>query len=190
MNLILEAAWQLHQVLDSHHLRYALIGGVAVQFWGPARQTADVDAAILVELGREAHVAGLLADAFEVRRPDAVDFSLRHRVLLLRARGLCDLDISFALPGFEEQVMDRAVNLEIGPERSVRICSAEDLVIYKCVAARPQDTADVRGILIRQRGSLDLPYIRRWLQQLAELADRPEIIEQFESVVKRSSRLP
>ena len=190
MNLLLEAAWELHQVLAAHQLRYALIGGVAVQFWGPARQTADVDAAVLVEPGRESEVAGLLARAFDVRRPDAVEFSLRHRVLLLRARGLCDLDISFALPGFEEQVMDRAADLQIGPERCVRICSAEDLVIYKSVAARPQDLADIRGVLTRQRGALDLSYIRRWLRELAELADRPEIFEQFEAVAARSIRSP
>ena len=75
MNLVIEAAWKLHLVLESHQLRYALIGGVALQFWGDVRQTADVDAAILVELGREEDVARLLAQSFEIRRPDAVEFS-------------------------------------------------------------------------------------------------------------------
>ena len=35
------------------------------------------------------------------------------------------------------------------------------------------------------RSSLDHPYIRRWLHELADLADRPEIVEHFESALKK-----
>jgi len=49
----LEAAWQAHEVLAALGQRHALIGGLAVQFWGQPRFTRDVDMAVLVEPGQE-----------------------------------------------------------------------------------------------------------------------------------------
>jgi hypothetical protein len=34
--------------------------------------------------------------------------------------------------------------LKTRPEKSIRICSAEDLIIHKAVAGRPQDVADIQ----------------------------------------------
>jgi len=42
------------------------------------------------------------------------------------------------------------------------------------------DWLDVEGVVIRQTGKLDWPYIRRQLQPLAELKDAPEIMEELE----------
>ena len=36
-----EAAWEVHQVLEDLGIPYAIIGGIAVQYWGEARFTQD-----------------------------------------------------------------------------------------------------------------------------------------------------
>jgi len=63
------------------------------------------------------------------------------------------LDISMGLPGYEDEVMRRAALLEIAPDKSVYICSAEDLIIHKAIAGRPQDLRDIEGIVLRQQES-------------------------------------
>jgi len=50
VNLQWEAAWELHQFLTGRGIPYAIIGGIAVQFWGEPRLTRDVDLTIAAPL--------------------------------------------------------------------------------------------------------------------------------------------
>ena len=65
-----------------------------------------------------------------------------------------------------------------------RICAAEDLVIHKMVASRGTDLQDVEGILARQRGKLDVQYIRNWLTQFAEALESPEMLNKFNEMYR------
>ncbi|MCS6860522.1 MAG: hypothetical protein NZT92_09405 [Abditibacteriales bacterium] len=42
----------------------------------------------------------------------------------------------------------------------------------------------MEGVLIRQKGRLDLDYVRGWLAEFAELLDKPEILGQFEALCR------
>ena len=53
----------------------------------------------------------------------------------------------------------------------LRSCSAEDLVIYKLVAGRARDIADIEGIVRRQATDLDVDRIRRYGALFAELKE-------------------
>jgi len=68
----------------------------------------------------------------------------------------------------------------------LRVCSAEDLVVMKAFAARPQDWIDVEGILIRQRVKLDWDYIYANLTPLAELKENPSLVTQLREVEARA----
>ena len=71
------------------------------------------------------------------------------------------LDIALGAVPFEENAISRASRDNFGTaQQPVRLntCCAEDLVVHKCFAAREQDWADVRGILVRQRGSWTSPW--------------------------------
>ncbi len=81
--------------------------------------------------------------------------------------------------------MQRAVEVELEPSKAVRVCSAEDLIIHKAIAGRPQDVCDAEGIVYRQRDGLDVAYIRHWLQAFGDLLDNPEIIQGFENPWQR-----
>lgn len=118
--------------------------------------------------------------AFPARVDDGVAFALEHRVLPVNVPGGSEADISLGLPGYEEEVVARAVSYDVGDGRTVRLCSAEDLVIHKTIAGRPQDLLDIEGIIARQAAGLDVEYLRRWLRELAAVADDPDIIDRFE----------
>ncbi len=60
--------------------------------------------------------------------------------------------------------------------------SAEDLVVFKAFAGRPQDWFDVEGIFNRQRASLDMGLIRKELTPLCELKESPETLVQLEQM--------
>lgn len=180
MNLQFETAWRLHQFLTDRKIPYVIIGGIAVQRWGQPRLTRDVDLTIVVPAGREELVLGDILNAFPGRVEDALQFALVHRVLPVGLPGGSEADITLGLPGYEEGVMARAVDYDLGDGRAVRLCSAEDLIIHKAVAGRPQDLVDIEGIVARQRDRLDLAYLRRWLGEFSALVDDQEIAQRFE----------
>ena len=159
MNGQFEAAWQLHRFLTDRDIPYIVIEGIAGQRWGEPRE---------------------IAAAFPARLKDAVAFALEHRVLPIDVPGASPADLSLALPGFEEEAIARAVAYDVGEGRTVRLCTAEDLVVYKCVAGRPQDVMDVESVVARQGDSLDVAHIRRWVEEFAQITEDREIVARFE----------
>jgi hypothetical protein len=182
-----EAAWQLHRFLTERRIPYVIIGGIAVQRWGEPRLTIDVDLAILLPPGAEERWLREIAAAFPPRLKDAVAFALEHRVLPVEVPGAGPADLTLVLPGFEEEAIARAIDYDVGDGRRVRLCTAEDLVVYKCVAGRPQDVLDVEGIVHRQGAALDAARIRRWLEEFARLTDDHEIVARFEQLWRERS---
>jgi hypothetical protein len=174
------AAWEVHRFLTDLGIPYVIIGGMAVQYWGEPRFTQDIDLTISAPVDDPTPLIQMIVDRFEPRLEDAVDFARRNRVVLVRASNAYPVDIALGLPGYEDEIMARAVLYELEPGKAVRLCSAEDLIIHKAVAGRAQDVRDIEGVVYRQRATLDAAYIRLWLRGMAEVLDRPEIIELFE----------
>ena len=182
MNPQFETAWQLHSFLSQHRIPYVIIGGIAVQRWGQPRLTRDVDITILLPPGNEDAGLREIVAAFPARIEDAVAFALEHRVLPVEVPGGSEADISLGLPAYEEHAIARAVPYDLGDGREVRLCSAEDLIIHKALAGRPQDVLDIEGIVVRQGAVLDIAYVRRWLRELAQFAGDPAVAARFERI--------
>lgn len=174
------AAWEVHQFFTALGIPYAIIGGTAVQFWGEPRFTQDIDLVVSAPLENTAGFVQKILDHFTPRLDDALPFALRNRVVLVQASNTYPLDIALGLPGYEDEVMKRVVDYELAPGQMIRVCSAEDLIIHKAVAGRPQDIRDIEGVVYRQQNTLDIPYIRQWLHEFAEILDKPEVVQFFE----------
>ncbi len=176
------AAWEVSRFFAERHLPYALIGGLAVQVWGNARLTVDADFSIAAPLTTgSAPLVRLITQHFPSRSANPVDFAGKTRMVLITAGNGVEVDISLALPGYEDQLFARAVDHEIDPGKKIRLCSAEDLIIHKAVAGRPQDISDIQGVVHRQGEKLDVGYIRQWLNDFADALANPEIVERFET---------
>lgn len=102
-----------------------------------------MDFTILLPPGGKEAALREIAAAFPPRVEDAVAFALKHRVLPIEVPGGSEADLSLELPGYEEHVIARSVAYDLGDGREVRLCSAEDLVIHKALAGRPQDVLDI-----------------------------------------------
>jgi hypothetical protein len=170
-------AADVQSVCRENGWQFCFIGGVALQRWGKTRVTEDVDLTVLTGFQQEEHYLRTLLARFPGRIPDALDFALQNRVLLLQSRSGVGIDISLAGLPFEESVVARASDFEFEQGISLHTCSAEDLIVYKAFANRSRDWADIEGVLIRQANKLDWDYIGRQLKPLVELKEEPEIWE-------------
>lgn len=130
-------------------------------------------------------VLNLLLDRFAPRRSDARAFALTHRVLLIASPDGVPIDVALAAFPFEFEALDRASLWEAAPGVVPATRCAEDLLVYRLVAARPQDLVDVESIVRRQRHALDVERIRRWGRELAELKDDPNLLQPFEDVLRQ-----
>lgn len=180
MNLQLEAIKEVHECFTREGIPYVLIGGIALQWWGEPRFTRDVDVTVLVNLGEEEKVIRKILSAFSSRISDALEFGLKNRICLVKSKDGYEIDISLGIPGYEEEVIKMAVECELEKGYTVKICSAEDLIIHKAVAGRSQDLGDIEGIIIRQGKKLDVTYTRKWLKEFSSILEIPEILERFE----------
>lgn len=169
MNGLFAAAGEVQGVLVAAGWRYCFIGGLAVQRWGEPRLTRDVDLTLLTGFGHEAPFIEHLLQRFESRIPDAAEFALRNRVLLLKASEGVPLDIALGGLPFEERAVIRATSWAVPGGESLLTCSAEDLVVHKVFASRHRDWADVDGIIARQGATLDMATIEAELAPLLAL---------------------
>ncbi len=151
--------------LDSRGLPYMVIGGQAVLLYGEPRLTRDIDITLgagkesLPQLAQAATACGL-----EPIPENVEEFVVRTMVLpaLERKSGI-RVDFIFSFTPYERQAISRAREVALGGG-TVKFASREDLIIHKLFAGRPQDEADVRSVMLKNR-DLDADYIRRWLRE-------------------------
>jgi hypothetical protein len=179
------AAEQVLAVLDAADIRACVIGALAVHRWGEPRATSDADFSALAPYGDEADVIRALLDQFAPRRPDAAEFALVSRVLLLKTDDGVEVDVALAAFPFEVEALEMASSWQILPDISLRTCPAEHLIVYKLVAARPHDIGDMVSIVRRQGRRLDVDRIRRWGSEFAELKGDPDLLRPFEEAWRR-----
>lgn len=183
MRDLMRAAAGVQTILEQQQWRYCFIGGVAVQKWGQARVTQDIDLTIFTGIGDELPVIDRLLKAFVPRIPDAREFALLNRIVLLRTRSGIDLDISCGAFPFEESAVSRARKVQVIPGVRLRLCTAEDLIVYKAFAGRPLDWADAESVIAKQPlGKLDWRYILAQLAPLAELKEDAQIVPKLKEI--------
>src|SRR5206468_1331772 len=122
---VLEAAGEVQTFCQQQKWRFCFIGGVAVQRWGEPRLTQDVDLTLLAGFGGEETFVDACLKAFQPRRPDAREFALIRRVLLIRTRTGVSVDVALGAFPFEERSIQRA-SAWLWEGRSLLTCSAGD----------------------------------------------------------------
>jgi hypothetical protein len=186
VNPIFAAALELQAFCAAQGWRFCFIGAVAVQRWGEPRLTLDVDLSLLTGFGNEERFVDKLLGRFSGRRPDARDFALRHRVLLLTGAAAVPLDVALGAMPFEERAAGRASRFDIGEGHALLTCSAEDLLVFKAFAGRDKDWLDIEGIAVRQTRHLDEALVFRELEPLLELKGTPEAGVRLRTILERA----
>jgi hypothetical protein len=185
VNPILETALDVQRFCRSRRWRFCFIGAIAVQRWGEPRLTQDVDLTVLSGFGSEAEFVEALLASYRGRIPDARDFALRNRVVLLESASAVPVDVALGGIPFEERIVERSSPWEIGGEEPLVTCSAEDLAILKAFAGRDKDWLDIQGLVTRQGAALDVALVLREVEPLLELREDARSLARLQAILDR-----
>ncbi|MCC6651957.1 MAG: nucleotidyltransferase [Candidatus Eisenbacteria bacterium] len=182
MNALETALAELAGRLESAGTAYMVVGGFANLQWGRPRLTQDLDVTVATTEARLPELLAALAPEFQARAIDPVAFALETGVVPITSVNGVLVDLMIARLAFEHDAIARAHSLPVGG-RLVRFATAEDLILQKIVSERLRDREDIEGIVRRQRGKLDLEYLRPRVRALAVALERPNLLEELERLL-------
>jgi predicted nucleotidyltransferase len=137
----------LARELDHAGIAYMVIGGQAVQFYGEARMTQDID--ITLGIGTEglARVMDVCRACGLSIRTDTPEEFVRDTMVLpaVEEKTGIRVDFIFSLSDYEWQAIERGRLVELGGTK-VRFAALEDLIIHKLVAERPHHPRQEPGL--------------------------------------------
>lgn len=159
-----------------------MIGGIAALVYGGMRTTQDVDIAVYTEIGQLERIYKLFEKDFATIRQDAMAFFERFFVLALRQRqSRIRVDIAAALSGLERDIIERSERRLFG-EVEINVCTIEDLLIFKLVAARDKDLLDIKSLIAHHREKLDAAYLRSRAKEFI-LLERSDVLERLNALL-------
>lgn len=178
MEQLFQSVATLQVRMEQAGIPSVVIGGLAVGAWGEPRLTRDADLKVLARRDERGHVLQLLSD-FTPLNADPDDALRRHGVAFFQDPTGTRIDVMLAETSFDETAIGRARVVELQPGLPLRICSAEDLIVYKMVSLRTQDRVDVEGIIRRQGDRLDDGYVEGWLRQFEQALDDSTLVAEY-----------
>lgn len=183
MKRLIRFAAEVQEFCEAQAWQFFFIGGLVTQAWSESRVTKDADLTLLTGFGEEEPIVDAMLARFPARMPSAREHALQHRVLLLESGSGIGLDVGLGGMAFEYRAAERSVLHEFLPGVRLRICTAEDFIVFKVFAARPLDWRDVEMTIVRQGDEkLDWRYIHEQLVPLLELKERPDLLDQLEKL--------
>jgi hypothetical protein len=178
MNELIDAVVAFQELLEKENIPNMAIGGIAVGVWGEPRLTRDIDMKVLV---RREDRAGLLAvlRAFTPLDDNPDDSFRRLGLAFFHDSNGIRIDVMLADTVFDEAAIKRARPVTLFKGKTIRVCTAEDLVVYKMLSTRIKDRADVESVIQKQGEALDNDYIEGWLTQFEEALADSTLVREF-----------
>ncbi len=172
MENLLQSILALQQRLSEEEILSIVIGGLAVATWGEPRLTRDVDLKVLLSRQDADRLLDILSTEYVPLTSQPKKMLRGQGLIFVQDTAGTRLDIMLADTPYDILAIERGRDVEVQPGIAVRVCSPEDLIIYKIISTRLRDHEDIRGVVRRQGNALDDDYVLGWLDQFEEaLAD-------------------
>ena len=186
--MIEELIQKIVQRLDEDKIPYMIIGGQAVLLYGSPRLTRDIDITLGIDTDKFQPIAMLCRElGLKVLPENPADFASETKVLPAEElKSRIRVDFIFSFTPYEAQAMTRAKEVLMNGYPA-KFASCEDVIIHKMFAGRAVDAEDVKNILIKNKDSIDLEYIRRWLLEFGKISEHKGILEKFNSLLKQQT---
>ncbi|MEA3439103.1 MAG: nucleotidyltransferase [Chloroflexota bacterium] len=166
------------RLLDSG-FQSIVIGGVAVGIWGEPRVTRDIDLKVLFSRSEADRLLEILSDEYLSLIPNPLEALKKQALVFVKDEYGTRLDLLLADTPYDVIAIERGKEIVIQSETHIRVCSPEDLIIYKMISNRLRDHEDVRGIIRRQGNLLDDEYVLDWLRQFEQALDISGLTEEY-----------
>jgi hypothetical protein len=172
------AVESLAEAFDARSIRYALIGGLAFILRGRPRFTQDVDFLLEVpQIVLPPLLDDLVERGFALDPVTVIKQYVREHVASFPFGGVRIDWLKPVLPIYS-RTLANAAPLEWTEGHTVRVATAEGLILTKMVAFRPQDQMDIDTLLTANRDNIDIDLIREeWSPFAATEAERTAWLE-------------
>jgi len=171
---------KITRYLDKNKIPYMIIGGQAVLLYGSPRLTRDIDITLGIDTEEFSKIEKICKKAnlkILPKNPEA--FANETKVLPAEdEKSGIRVDFIFSFSNYERQAIQRARKVSLAGY-SVRFASCEDVIIHKVLAARSVDEEDVRNILIKNKDSINLKYIKSWLSEFSNISEQKQALKRF-----------
>jgi hypothetical protein len=180
MNGLFESILKIQTLLGWHGIPSIVIGGIAVGSWGEPRVTRDVDLKILLGRQDSTRLLSIIHPEYLVLSSNPEETLRKQALIFIQDREGTRLDILLADTQYDVLAIERGRLIEISTGIRVRVCSPEDLIIYKMISTRLRDHEDVKSIILRQGNALDDQYILNWLKQFEQALDDSTMVTEYQ----------
>lgn len=176
---LVESVIALQRALNRAQIPSIVIGGIAVAVWGEPRLTRDADLKVLLERAEVDRLLKVTSSGYSAVGSDSRRSLLDLGFAFFTDRKGTRLDLLLADTSFDRVAVGRGVPVNLLPRRKARVCTAEDLIIYKLISTRPRDHEDARGVVRRQAKALDDAYVEDWLRQFEIALDDSTLLRTY-----------
>ncbi len=158
------------ETLALRRVSYAVIGGMAAGYRSQPRFTKDIDFLLRVpQVELPALLESLQKKGFEFDELTTIREWTQEHMTTLSYHGIRVDWLKPVIPVYQH-ILERATD-ENWLNHTIRVASAEGLILLKLLAFRTQDLLDIENLVAAQRERLDLAWIRAEWQTLAPLDD-------------------
>ncbi len=185
MEHLIDSVVRFQDLMRREGIPVMAIGGIAVAVWGEPRLTRDIDIKIQLHRDERARLSQLLRGLTPLQEDPDESFRRFGLAFFQDASGI-RLDIMLADTIFDETALERACDIEISAGKRIRVCTAEDLVIYKMLSTRSKDRYDAASVIRRQGETLDRTYIEGWLKEFEQALADSTLVSEFRKLCKES----
>lgn len=178
---------KITQQLDYQNIPYMIIGGQAVLLYGRPRLTRDIDFTLGIDVddySKIEHLCRVLKLNMLVKDPES--FAAETRVLPTEDRSSkIRVDFIFSFMPFERQAIQNAKSVQLG-DVSVKFASCEDVIIHKLIAGRAIDVEDTKIILLKNRTTINIGYIEKWLAEFSQIPEYENVLIRWTELLRDS----
>lgn len=177
---------KIAQNLDKSNIPYMVIGGQAVLLYGTPRLTRDIDITLGADTDRFSLIDKICSQSgLKILPENPQGFAIETKVLPAEdVESNIRIDFIFSFTIYETQAFKRtkAVLMDGYP---VKFASCEDVIIHKMIAGRVIDQEDIKNMLIKNKNSIDVEYIKKWLGEFSHIDEYKEIAQKFDILLEQ-----
>lgn len=178
----------LHAVCDflnRERVPYVVVGGMAAMFHGLPRTTMDVD--ILLDLPEKkiGRLFSFLKERGFFASPDDFRVALAERshCTVQDKHSMFRLDLKGIYTPADRETLERRVVFRHG-DVGIRLSAPEDLIAHKLLFGSEQDLRDAEAVYARQKGRLDMDYLRGKCRRLGVSAEFRRMKEKVDRLTR------
>ena len=149
---LIETLKKVCLLFSEAHIKFCLIGGLAVGILAKPRATEDIDLLVLIDENKKETIAKLVKDNFEViqdhnlmRFKQTTIWRIVIKDAFTNDSGLVIIDLVFADNEVYEKAVKDVITIQID-RVDIPVVKPENLIRIKRLSNRPRDLLDIQAI--------------------------------------------